>query len=73
MYPPTVRAGDNVTLQCGTSCQLPGVVWFKDGRPVAKPEFQAQAEDGGNYTCAVKGQESVLSDPVALNVQCKYV
>ncbi|KAM9352885.1 B-cell receptor CD22 [Symphorus nematophorus] len=67
--PPTVRTGDNVTLQCGTHCHLPSVVWFKDGRPVAKPEFQAQAEDAGNYVCALKGQESVLSDPVALNVQ----
>ncbi|XP_075937539.1 B-cell receptor CD22-like isoform X2 [Anarhichas minor] len=32
-------------------------------------EFQARAEDAGNYFCAVKGQESVLSDPVALHVQ----
>ncbi|XP_051262199.1 B-cell receptor CD22 [Dicentrarchus labrax] len=67
--PDRVRAGDTVTLECGTSCQHPSVVWFKDGRPVAKPEFQAQTEDSGNYACALKGQESVLSDPVALDVQ----
>ncbi|XP_070768006.1 B-cell receptor CD22-like [Enoplosus armatus] len=69
VQPVKVRAGDNVTLECVTSCQLPNAVWFKDGRPVAKPEFQAQAEDSGNYLCAVEGQESVLSDPVALHVQ----
>lgn len=73
MYPERVIAGDNVTLECGKSCQLPNTVWFKDGRPVAKPEFQAQVEDAGNYLCAVKGPELVLSDPAALNVQCKYV
>ncbi|XP_044215623.1 B-cell receptor CD22-like isoform X2 [Thunnus albacares] len=69
VIPNTVRAGDNVILECGTSCQLPTTVWFKDGHPVAKPEFQAQAEDSGKYSCAVKGQESVQSDPVALDVQ----
>uniref|UniRef100_UPI0037E8503A B-cell receptor CD22-like n=1 Tax=Semicossyphus pulcher TaxID=241346 RepID=UPI0037E8503A len=68
--PDTVRAGDSVTLGCRTSCQLHSTtVWFKDGRLVAKPEFQAQAEDAGNYFCAFKGQESLRSDPVALNVQ----
>ncbi|TMS11236.1 Carcinoembryonic antigen-related cell adhesion molecule 6 [Larimichthys crocea] len=67
VYPDTVRAGDTVTLEC-TSCQLPSV-WFKDGRRVAKTEFQAQVEDAGNYACAVEGQESALSDPVALDVQ----
>lgn len=48
------------------------MVWFKDERPVAKPEFQAQIEDAGNYLCAVQGQESLLSYPVALDVQRKY-
>ncbi len=73
MHPGTVRAGDTVTLKCRTSCQVPSTVWFKDGRPVAKPEFQAQAEDSGNYVCAVEGQDSALSDPVALDVRCKCV
>ncbi|XP_034731036.1 B-cell receptor CD22 [Etheostoma cragini] len=69
VYPGRVRAGGTVTLECRTSCQLPKTVWFKDGRPVAKPVFQAQARDSGNYFCAVNGQESVLSDSVALDVQ----
>uniref|UniRef100_A0A3Q3IQM8 Ig-like domain-containing protein n=1 Tax=Monopterus albus TaxID=43700 RepID=A0A3Q3IQM8_MONAL len=51
----TELTGDNVTLECGVSCQLFTTVWFKDGRPVAKPGFQAQAEDAGNYLCAVEG------------------
>lgn len=69
VYPKTVRAGDNVTLECGVSCQLFTTVWFKDGRPVAKPGFQAQAEDAGNYLCAVEGNMAMQSDPVALEVQ----
>ncbi|XP_050931847.1 B-cell receptor CD22 isoform X2 [Lates calcarifer] len=69
VYPERVRAGDSVTLECRTSCQLPGTVWFKDGNPVAKPQFQAQTEDSGNYLCAVEGHESEPSDPVVLDVQ----
>lgn len=74
MHPDSVRAGDNVTLECRTSCQLPSsLVWFRDGHPVTKPDFQAQTEDSGNYVCGAEGQESVQSDPVALQVLCKYV
>lgn len=73
VYPDSVRAGDNVTLECKTSCQNPSIVWFKDGRQAAKPEFQAQREDAGNYVCAVEGQEWALSEPVGLDVQCKYL
>ncbi|XP_023132630.2 B-cell receptor CD22-like isoform X2 [Amphiprion ocellaris] len=67
--PKRVRAGDTVTLECGASCPLSTTVWFKDGHPVSKPNFTAQAEDAGNYFCAVEGQESVQSDPVTLDVQ----
>lgn len=73
VYPDSVRAGDTVSLECRKSCQLPSVVWFKDGRLVAQPHFQAQAKHSGNYLCVVEGHESVLSDPVALDVQCKCV
>ncbi|TNN47819.1 B-cell receptor CD22 [Liparis tanakae] len=67
--PAGVRAGDNVTLRCETSCPHEATVWFKDGLPVARAQFQARAEDSGNYACALKGVESFLSDPVALDVQ----
>lgn len=76
MHPDNVTAGDNVTLECTTpmpSCQQHSVVWFKDGKPLTKPLFQAQREDSGNYACAFEGQESSQSDPVALDVQCKHV
>lgn len=73
MQPDSVREGEHVTLKCGTSCQLDATVWFKDGKPVAKAEFQAQAKEAGNYSRAVEGQESVQSDPVAPHVQCKYI
>lgn len=76
MHPDNVTAGDNVTLQCiipVPSCQQYSVVWFKDGKPLTKPLFQAQKEDSGNYTCAFERQESSQSDPVALDVQCKHV
>ncbi|KAK2844242.1 hypothetical protein Q5P01_010901 [Channa striata] len=69
VHPEQTRAGDNVTLSCTTQCQLPSIVWFKEGRPVDKPEFQAQPADSGNYFCALKGQESLRSDAVALDVQ----
>lgn len=72
VHPERVRAGDDVTLECGTSCyRPPGTVWFKDGRPVANLTFQAQPGDSGNYSCAIEGQESDPSDPVALDVQCE--
>ncbi|XP_039972872.1 B-cell receptor CD22-like isoform X2 [Xiphias gladius] len=67
--PKRVRAGDNVTLECRTSCHLSSTVWFRDGHPVAKPEFRARVEDSGHYLCALQGQESEQSDPVALDVQ----
>ncbi|KAM3614480.1 uncharacterized protein V6R79_015020 [Siganus canaliculatus] len=66
--PRYVAVGNNVTLRCEASCQLPTVVWFKDGQTVMKPEFQAQAEDAGDYVCAAKGQESLLSVPVTVDV-----
>lgn len=73
VHPDEVKAGDNVTLQCLTSCTEPQIVWFKDGEPLSEPEFQAQPRDYGKYVCAVEGQESVQSDPVVLDVQCKYI
>lgn len=73
MHPNKVKTGDNVTLECLTSCTEPQVVWFKDGEPLSEPEFQAQPQDYGKYVCAVEGQESVQSDPVVIDVQCKYV
>ncbi|GLD59492.1 hemicentin-2-like protein [Lates japonicus] len=72
VQPDSVIEGQTVTLTCDTSCKLSRptpVVWFRNGQPVAKPsKFQASAEDAGNYTCAVEGQESVQSNTVFLDV-----
>ncbi|XP_059195417.1 B-cell receptor CD22-like [Centropristis striata] len=69
VYPDRVRAGDKVTLECRTDCKRINTVWFKDGFSVAKPVFQAQTQDAGNYLCAVEGQESLQFAPVSLDVQ----
>ncbi|KAM4735279.1 B-cell receptor CD22-like [Anableps anableps] len=66
--PSIVRPGHTVTLECQTECQTPRIIWFRDGRTVTEPSFQAQAEDTGNYSCAIEGLNSLQSDPVALDV-----
>lgn len=66
----TVRWG--VWLNCQTSCQ-DRLIWFKDGQPITSTEFQDQMKDAGNCTCAVEREELLQSDPVTLDVQCKYV
>lgn len=71
VQPERVRAGEKVTLECVTSCQLGSTIWFKDGHPMTKTLLWAQAEDTGKYSCTVKGHESVQSHPAALDVQCK--
>lgn len=69
VHPDKVKTGDNVTLECLTSCTDPRIVWFKDGEPLSEPEFPAQPQDYGKYVCAVEGQEFAQSDPVVLNVE----
>lgn len=65
--------GDDVSLTCVSGCPLhTTTVWFRDGRPVQKPVFQASREDAGKYYCAVLGQEMLRSASVPLNVQCEY-
>ncbi|XP_047455171.1 B-cell receptor CD22-like [Mugil cephalus] len=66
--PRRVTAGNNVTLECKTSCQIHSLVWIKDGHPVAKSKFQARLEDSGSYVCAVEGHESAHSNAVTLDV-----
>ncbi|KAM4568723.1 B-cell receptor CD22 isoform 2-T2 [Fundulus diaphanus] len=66
--PIRVRAGDRVTLECTTTCQNHRTIWFRDGRRVTEPEFQAQTEYAGNYSCTIEGLNSLQSDPVALDV-----
>ncbi|KAK1895483.1 B-cell receptor CD22 [Dissostichus eleginoides] len=68
--PSTVTEGGGVRLSCVSGCSTPvNILWFRDGQPVPQPGFQATREDAGRYYCAVQGQETVRSAPVALNVQ----
>ncbi|KAM9723061.1 B-cell receptor CD22-like isoform 2-T2 [Menidia menidia] len=69
VQPSTVTEGGKVSLTCMTGCAEPlKVVWFKDGRSVLNPVFQAGIEDAGRYHCALHGQEEVRSAAVALTV-----
>ncbi|KAI4811313.1 hypothetical protein KUCAC02_014225 [Chaenocephalus aceratus] len=68
--PSTVTEGGEVRLFCVSGCSTPvNILWFRDGQPFPQPGFQATREDAGRYYCAVQGQETVRSAPVALNVQ----
>ena len=78
-----VKVGDHVTLTCNTTCTLsssPSFIWSKDGRPVEKKQrinnqlqlHPVRYEDGGSYTCAVKGHEDLPSPAMILNVQCEF-
>ncbi|KAM3873436.1 B-cell receptor CD22-like [Diretmus argenteus] len=70
--PTTVTEGRRVRLTCRNGCTSSpqrNAVWFRDGQPVTNPDFQARVQDAGSYHCAVRGQETVRSDSVALNVQ----
>ncbi|XP_075868744.1 B-cell receptor CD22-like [Nelusetta ayraudi] len=73
VHPAQVETESKVTLECLTSCEHRRVVWFKDGEPLSQPEFQARPQDSGYYACALEGQESALSHPVALDVQYRHV
>ncbi|XP_062388188.1 B-cell receptor CD22-like [Sardina pilchardus] len=79
-----VDAGDNITLTCSTTCNLPdspSFIWSKDGRPVEEKQIiynQLQLhpvsyKDEGNYTCAVKGHEGFPSLPMKIQVMCPVV
>ena len=46
---------------------------FRDAQPVTNLEFQASIKDASSYYCAVRGQDTIRSAPVTLNVQCKYL
>ncbi|XP_061644457.1 B-cell receptor CD22-like isoform X1 [Phyllopteryx taeniolatus] len=67
--PSTVTEGQSVSLTCRTDCGMLLHVWYRDGKVVPHPVFQASRKDSGRYYCAVLGQEKIKSASVALNVQ----
>uniref|UniRef100_A0A3P8UZL8 Ig-like domain-containing protein n=1 Tax=Cynoglossus semilaevis TaxID=244447 RepID=A0A3P8UZL8_CYNSE len=70
LVPSTVSEGESVRLICRSGCGgSPSTVWFRDGQRVQESDFQVSREDAGKYHCAIRGQESVISASVTLNVQ----
>lgn len=80
--PKPVTEGTIQKLSCQNDCSLKGnlFTWRKNGKDIPvkhlhSSEFILQdvsTDDKGNYSCALKGQESYPSKPVELNVLCKY-
>ncbi|XP_061095318.1 B-cell receptor CD22-like isoform X2 [Conger conger] len=75
MYPDTVTEGQSVTLTCSTTCTLTGLpafTWYRDRSPLSfttqTHQLTASSEDGGRYSCAVKGYGHLPSPAVALTV-----
>uniref|UniRef100_A0A3B5QLW0 B-cell receptor CD22-like n=1 Tax=Xiphophorus maculatus TaxID=8083 RepID=A0A3B5QLW0_XIPMA len=67
--PSIAREGDAVKMTCMSGCpETKKISWFKDGRLVWRPQFQARREDAGSYYCAIQGEETVRSASVALTV-----
>ena len=79
--------GDSVIFNCSseqTDSHFPVylVNWTKNGDPITDMPWSNETtvettlakEDGGNYSCSVGNKigYSVLSDPVNVNVLCKY-
>ncbi|XP_076146789.1 sialoadhesin-like isoform X3 [Alosa pseudoharengus] len=79
--PEAVTEGKRVTLTCDTTCRLskdPIFMWYRNGQPVTYKHTTrdnklhlnpVSSEDAGNYSCAVKGHESLSSTAVFLNVR----
>ncbi|KAJ8287461.1 hypothetical protein COCON_G00001200 [Conger conger] len=73
--PGSVTEGQSVTLTCSTTCTLtgsPAFTWYRDRSPLSfttqTHQLTASSEDGGTYSCAVKGSELLPSPAVALTV-----
>ncbi|KAG9283828.1 carcinoembryonic antigen-related cell adhesion molecule 2-like [Astyanax mexicanus] len=72
----TLKEGDSVNLTCAVNCSLssPQFVWFKDNQrlPSSDPVLHLPAltvEDSGNYSCALKTNESVRSEIVRIHFE----
>ncbi|XP_028828187.1 sialoadhesin-like isoform X2 [Denticeps clupeoides] len=72
--------GNDVRLECKTSCNLsssPTYSWKKNGEPLEMEPTKnnelllhpVSSEDGGRYSCAVKGHEDLSSAEVELSVR----
>ncbi|KAL2086844.1 hypothetical protein ACEWY4_017903 [Coilia grayii] len=81
MNPETVTEGERLTLTCNTTCSLSDnstFTWYKNGQPLTSKHTTrdnklqlnpVSSEDSGNYSCAVRGHESLSSTAVFLHVR----
>ncbi|KAF1388576.1 hypothetical protein PFLUV_G00091730 [Perca fluviatilis] len=70
------KRGEEVTLNCTTSCSIHQleVSWFRDGSALSEtgPALHLSdltAKDSGNYTCGLKRNNGTLSVPYSLHVE----
>ncbi|XP_062391733.1 sialoadhesin-like [Sardina pilchardus] len=75
-----VSEGQKVTLTCSTTCTLsnnPTYIWYKSGNHISHTHttrsnrldlMSVSREDGGNYSCAVKGHDHLPSSAVTLSI-----
>ncbi|XP_045078690.1 B-cell receptor CD22-like [Coregonus clupeaformis] len=80
MDPTSVSERERVTLRCRTKCPVglnPTYIWYKNGQRLTNPITSYNSlildpvcsEDAGNYSCAVKGFERILSPEETLTVR----
>lgn len=85
--PLAVKEGETAKLTCTTrpACALrndPTFIWYKNGQPVTYNHTTrdnklhinpVSIEDEGNYSCAVRGYESLPRSAKFLKVLCKII
>ncbi|XP_066534380.1 B-cell receptor CD22-like [Hoplias malabaricus] len=72
----TLKEGDSVNLTCAVNCtpSSPQFIWFKNRERLPESGsilhlLTLTVGDSGNYSCALKTDESVRSEPVQLNIR----
>ncbi|XP_067298568.1 vascular cell adhesion protein 1-like [Pseudorasbora parva] len=76
----SVKEGESVTLTCKSSCSLPEhtpFIWYRDTHTLTKgivkgnqlQLWSVRRSDEGNYQCAVRGNERLISPAVYLKVE----
>ncbi|CAK6977149.1 uncharacterized protein LOC127354553, partial [Scomber scombrus] len=80
LHPAVVTEGQRVTLTCSTSCPLTdntNYIWYLNSRRLTEPESQNKhllldpvtIQHAGNYSCAVKTHQNIISGEKTLTVQ----
>ncbi|XP_056312106.1 B-cell receptor CD22-like [Danio aesculapii] len=74
-----VKEGDSVTLSCKSSCSLPEettFIWYRNTKRLTGETLNNQlhlqsvrSSDAGDYICAVRGEEHLISPTAYLNVE----